>query len=154
MEEFIDYSRGYMQYIAYKYIIDKSLVEDVLFLAYSRILQVIQTFDSSLNGLAWILKITKNEAYKLNQNEITKNISSEEYENTCLDDSFNENDNINKYDIERAIERLDEQERSIIEYKIFMGMTIRETAKQMNMPKSTTAYILKQALIKLEKYLD
>lgn len=154
LKEFIDYSRGYMQYIAFKYLIDKSLVEDVIFLAYDRILQSIHTFDSSKNGLAWILKITQNEAYKLNRNETVNDVVLEEYKNDCADKSFSESDRLDKYDIERAIERLDEQERAVIEYKIFMGMTVREISAQMNIPKSTVAYTLKQALKKLEKYLE
>lgn len=151
--EFIDYSRGYMQYIAYKYLIDKSLIEDVIFMAYHRILQAINTFDKSNNGLAWIVKITQNEAYKLNRDDTTQDVS---WEKLVVNDigSSNEDDSLNKYDIERAIERLDLQEQEIIELKVFSGMTIREIAKQINIPKSTVSYILKQALKKLEKYLE
>lgn len=153
LDEFIDYSRGYMQYIAYKYLIDKSLVEDVIFMAYDRILQAIKTFDKSNNGLAWIVKITQNEAYKLNRDDTTQDVSWEKIKDRDIG-SFNDEDSLNKYDIERAIERLDSQEREIIELKVFTGMTIREIAKQMNIPKSTVSYILKQALKKLEKYLE
>lgn len=153
LDEFIDYSRGYMQYIAYKYLIDKSLIEDVIFMAYHRILQAINTFDKSNNGLAWIVKITQNEAYKLNRDDTTQDVS---WEKLVVNDigSSNEDDSLNKYDIERAIERLDLQEQEIIELKVFSGMTIREIAKQINIPKSTVSYILKQALKKLEKYLE
>lgn len=154
LEDFIDYSRGYIQYIAFKYLIDKSLVEDVVFLAYDRILRSIQSFDKSRNGSAWIVKITQNEAYKLNQNETTQEISLEEYKTTCTEDSFSENDLLSKYDIDKAIVQLEKQERAIIEYKIFMGMTFREIAKQMDLPKSTIAYMFKQTLKKLEKYLE
>lgn len=153
LDEFIDYSRGYMQYIAYKYLIDKSLIEDVIFMAYHRILQAIKTFDKSNNGLAWIVKITQNEAYKLNRDDTTQDVSLENLVVKGIGSS-NEDDSLNKYDIERAIERLDLQEREIIELKVFCGMTIREIAKQINMPKSTVSYILKQALKKLEKYLE
>ncbi|MDE5593367.1 MAG: hypothetical protein K2I75_05480 [Clostridiales bacterium] len=65
LKEFIDYSRGYLQYVAYKYLIDKSLTEDAIFLAYDRILQALPTFDDTKNGLAWIVKITQNEAYNI-----------------------------------------------------------------------------------------
>ena len=153
LKEFIDYTRGYLRYIAYKYLTDKSLVEDVIYLSYDKILCAIQTFDKTKNGQAWIVKITQNEAYKLNRDSSIQDVALEEYKIELRDHSFSENDTINKYDIERAMSRLDEQECSIVEYKVFMGMTIREIAKLMNIPKSTVAYILKQALKKLEKYL-
>lgn len=152
LKEFIDYSRGYLQYIAYKYLIDKSLVEDVLFLAYDKILQALQTFDNTKNGLAWIVKIAQNEAYKLNRDEAVNEVALEDY-HTTVDNSQVDSERINNYDVEMAIARLSKQERAIIEYKIFMGMTIREIAKLLDIPKSTVAYTLKQALKKLKKYL-
>lgn len=153
LKDFIDYSRGYLRYIACKYLIDKSLVDDVIYLAYDKILCAIQTFDSTKNGQAWIVKITQNEAYKLNRNEAVQDVALEDYKKELHSHSFNENDRLNKYDIERAMTALDEHERTIIEYKVFMGMTVREIAKLMNIPKSTVAYNLKQALKRLEKYL-
>lgn len=154
LKQFIDYSRGYLQYIAYKYLIDKSLVEDVIFLAYDKIIQAVPSFDDTKNGLAWIVKITQNEAYKLNRDETVKDVALEDYKATLASSSQSDAQSINKYDVEKALARLDEQERAIIEYKVYMGMTVREIAKQMNIPKSTVAYTLKQALKKLEKYLS
>ncbi len=153
LEDFIDYSRGYIQFIAYKYLIDKSQVDDAVFSAYDRILQSIQSFDGSNNGLAWIVKIAQNEAYKLNRKGSSNDVALEDYKNVLADNTSYEDDCLNRYDVERAIERLDEQERLIIEYRIFMDLTMREIAKQMDIPLSTAAYILKQALKKLEKYL-
>ncbi|MBD5131582.1 MAG: sigma-70 family RNA polymerase sigma factor [Clostridiales bacterium] len=127
-------------------------------MAYDRILRAIKTFDNSKNGLAWIVRITQNEAYKLNREEVSRDeslekyIALEEYKDTSPV-VFNENERLNKYDIERAIARLDDQERTIIEYKVFMDMTFREISKEMNIPKSAVAYVLKQALKKLDKYL-
>lgn len=154
LKDFIDYSRGYLRYIAYKYLVDKSLADDVVFLAYDKILCAIQTFDSAKNGQAWIVKITQNEAYKLNRKEVNNDLDLENYKKELCSRSFNENDCLNKFDIERAMTFLDKHERTVIEYKVFMGMTVREIAKQMSIPKSTVAYNLKQALKKLEKYLS
>lgn len=153
LKDFIDYSRGYLQYIAYKYLIDKSLIEDVVFLAYDKILNAVKTFDDTKNGLAWIVKIAQNEAYKLNRDETVNDVALEDYKTALNAQPSDESDSINTYDVERAMAHLDEQERSIIEYKIFMGMTVREIAVQMDIPKSTIAYTLKQALKKLKIYL-
>ncbi|MDE6201741.1 MAG: sigma-70 family RNA polymerase sigma factor [Clostridiales bacterium] len=153
LEEFIDYSCGYLKYIAYKYLIDKSLVDDVIFLSYDKILQALQTFDYTKNGLAWIVTITQNEAYKLNRDETCRDISLEEYKNIIDYNSHEETACVNTYDIERAMSYLNEQERTIIEFSVYMGMTVREIATQMDIPKSTVAYTLKQSLKKLEKYL-
>ena len=152
IKQFIDYTRGYLRYIAYKYLIDKSLVDDVIFLSYDKILRAVNDFDKTKNGQAWIVKITQNEAYKLNRDG-GRDASLDEYNADIRDNSFSENDTINKYDIERAMARLDERESEIVERKIYMGMTVREIAAEMNIPKSTVSYILKQALKKIEKYL-
>lgn len=153
LQDFIVYSRGYIQYIAYKYLLDKSLVEDVVFSVYDKILRTISTFDSSQNGLAWVVKIAQNEAFKLNRGYREQSAFTEQNVNACALESC-ENKSIDKYDLDRAIERLDERERNVIYCKIFLDMTIREIAVQTDMPKSTVAHILKQALKKLEKYLE
>lgn len=153
LEEFINYSCGYLKYIAYKYLADKSLVDDVIFLAYDKILQALQTFDNTKNGLAWIVTITKNEAYKLNRDETSKDISLEAYKNIIDYNSREETACVYTYDIERAMSYLNEQERTIVEYSVYMDMPVREIAKHMDIPKSTVAYALKRALKKMEKYL-
>ncbi|MCH5350611.1 MAG: sigma-70 family RNA polymerase sigma factor [Clostridiales bacterium] len=151
LKEFIDYSRGYLQYIAYKYLVDKSLVEDVIFSAYDKILRALSSFDGKQNGLAWIVKITQNEAYKFNRDE-SGSVPLDGCEGAAI--PTDEVDGLTRYDVERAVAKLDEDERKIIECKIYMGMTVREIAKQENIPKSTVAYILKRALKKLEKLLS
>lgn len=153
LEEFIDYSCGYLKYIAYKYLADKSLIDDVIFLSYDKILHALPTFDDTKNGLAWIVTITKNEAYKLNRDEIYRDLSLEEYKNIITYNSHEETACVDIYDIERAMSYLNEQERTIVEYSVYMDMTVREIAKQMDIPKSTVAYTLKQALKKLKKHL-
>ena len=152
LKEFIDYSRGYLQYVAYKYLADKSLVEDVIFSAYDKILRALSSFDRKQNGLAWIVKITQNEAYKFNRDNRSGDVPIE----SVRDDAAyeNESDGVIKYDVERAMLALSDDEKKIVECKIYMGMTVREIAKQENIPKSTVAYILKQALKKLEKLLS
>lgn len=154
LEQFIDYSRGYLRYIAYKYLIDKSLVEDAIFLAYDRILRAVHGFDDSKNGLAWIVSITQNEALKLNSDRYYSTLSLEYYKAELTDASSPETACIENYDVERAMERLGEQERTVVEYKVYLGMTVREIAAEMDIPKSTVAYMLKNALKKLEEFLS
>ena len=154
MQDFIVYSRGYIQYIAYKYLLDKSLVDDVVFSVYAIILRIISSFDSDQNGLAWMVKITQNEAYKLNRGYREQAAFTEQNVNAGEACASHENKAIYKYDLDRALERLDERERNVIYYRIFLDMTVREIAAQTDMPKSTVAHILKQALKKLEKYLE
>lgn len=153
LKEFIDYSCGYLQYIAYKYLIDKSLTEDVIFLSYAKIMDALRTFDDTKNGLAWIVKITQNEAYKLNRDETFWDVSLEEYKNMLTDNSHNETACVNTYDLERAMAHLSERERKIIEYRMFMGMTVREISERMNIPKSTVFRMNKHAMKRLGKYL-
>lgn len=153
LKEFIDYSCGYLKYIAYKYLADKSLVDDVIFLSYAKIIDALQTFDNTKNGLAWIVKITQNEAYKLNRDETFCDTSLEEYKDMLTYNSHEETACVNTYDLERAMSQLSERERTVVEYKVFMGMTVREIAERMEIPKSTVFRINTQALKKLEKFL-
>lgn len=153
LEAFIDYSFGYLKYIAYKYLKDKSLVEDVVFLSYAKIIDALQIFDKTQNGLAWIVKITQNEAYKLNRDETFWDVSLEEYKDMLTYNSHEETACVNTYDLERAMSHLSERERTVVEYKVFMGMTVREIAKLMELPKSTVFRLNKQALKTLEKFL-
>ncbi len=151
--EFIDYSRGYIKYIAFKYLIDKSLTEDVIYSVYDKILNNIQAFDKDKNGMAWIAKITQNEAYFVNNTE--KNQKSDINEQDIKEPiEFDEDQRLLSYTVERAMGKLDKLEREIVEYNIFMGLTVREIAKITNMPKSTVAYKLKQALKNLEEILS
>ncbi len=151
--EFIDYSRGYIKYIAFKYLLDKSLIEDVIFSVYDKILHNIQSFDKSKNGLAWIVKITQNETYFVNNSELTQK-GSIGTRNTNEQVEFDEDRRLLSFSVERAMDKLDESEREIVEYNIFMGLTIREIAKILNIPKSTVAYKLKTALNKLKGFLS
>ena len=43
LKKFIDYTRGYLQFIAYEYLKYKSLAEDVIYLAYDKILRSVQS---------------------------------------------------------------------------------------------------------------
>lgn len=153
LNEFIRYSRGYIQYIAYKYLIDKSLVEDAVFLAYYKIVHAVTAFDESKNGMAWIVKIAQNEAYKLNRNEVDKCDALDEYKNALSCCRFGEDERLDKYNVEKAMENLDEQERAIVEHKVFGGYTVREISEITGMSKSTVAFVFKKALKKLEKFL-
>lgn len=151
--EFIDYSRGYIKYIAYKYLADKSLTEDVIYSVYNKILHNIQTFDNSKNGLAWIVKITQNEAYSVNNSEINQKgeiITCKAKEQA----EYDENQRLLSFTVERAMSRLEDFERELVEYNVFMGLTVREIAKITNIPKSTVAYKLKKAFIKLKEFLS
>jgi len=150
--EFIDYSRGYIKYIAFKYLMDKSLTEDVIYSVYDKILSNIQAFDKDKNGMAWIAKITQNEAYFVNNTE--KNQKGDINEQDVKEPiEFDEDQRLLSYTVERAMGQLEKLEREIVEYNIFMGLTIREISKIINMPKSTVSYKLKQALKKLEEIL-
>lgn len=151
MVEFIDYSRGYIKYIAFKYLTDKSLIDDVIYSTYNKILHNIQSFDKSKNGLAWMAKTAQNEAFAINNAETKqKNISAQNINELEV---FDEDQRLISFMVERAMGMLEEDEREIVEYNIFMGLTIREISKIKGMPKSTVAYKLKQALSRLKDFL-
>ncbi len=146
MDKFYDAVSGYISYVAYKYLIDKSYVDDVIINTVSKIINNIQKYDDTKNSLAWIYTIAKNETYRINEREKRQtHISLEEVEQVaCISESIDSAEFL--LDLDRIIKKLGPKDAQIVELRVFSGLTFREIAEELHMYPGTVAKHYKNAL--------
>lgn len=133
-EEFYNAVFGCIKYIAYKYLIDKSHIDDVIMNTICNVMNNIKDFDEQKNGKAWICKIAQNEAYKINlRAQKHKDVSIEELseEIACTSDAVDSAELI--FDLEQSIQKLDDIDRQIVEMRLLNDMKYKDIAKELNM---------------------
>ena len=134
LEEFFQTISGYIKFVAYRYLIDKSFVSDVVMNTFCKIVDNIDTFDELQSGKAWISKIAQNEAYTINIRERKHyHVALEEIseEIACTNDGTQSLEFVAA--LENALTKLDETDRIIVESRIFEDMTFIEIADKLNM---------------------
>ena len=134
LDDFFGSVSGYVKYVAYKYLVNKSFTDDVVMNTFCKVLDYIQGYDESQNGMAWISKIAQNEAYNINRREFKQNHMplaeiSEEIASTTDDTGSL----LFTADLHNAINCLDETDRRIVEFRVFYDMTYEEIAQELNM---------------------
>ncbi len=152
LDELYAITKESMWFVARKYLVDKSKIDDVLNEAYLNIYRKASSFDSSQNGINWMYSIVKNAA--LNQNRTDKRFDSEEFpEETDLttDDNLEQNLVIRLL-IEEALKILSDKEKEIIELSFWEQKTLKEIAQHLNMPISSVHYAYKNALKKIKNW--
>lgn len=152
LDELYAITKESMWFVARKYLVDKSKIDDVLNEAYLNIYRKASSFDSSQNGINWMYSIVKNDA--LNQNRTDKRFDSEEFpEETDLttDDNLEQNLVIRLL-IEEALKILSDKEKEIIELSFWEQKTLKEIAQHLNMPISSVHYAYKNALKKIKNW--
>lgn len=150
LDEFFYAISGYIKFIAYKYLIDKSFVSDVVMNTFCKIVDNIKHFDERQNGKAWISKITQNEAYNVNNSEkkhshMSLDVVSEEI--ACTTDDTKGLEFV--ADLQKALSKLDEKDRKIVELRIFEDLTFEEIAHKLDMHVGTVHKIFKRSVKKI-----
>lgn len=145
---------GYLFNMARAYVRDKSYAEDIVSEVYLKVVRNAHKFDSSKNGLNWLLKITKNTALNHNDAECLRahvDIDSR----SDIADVFNVLDDFNLFrgSLKDAVAGLTKEERRIIYLRYWEGLTVREIAETLGKPSATVQYHIKATLKKLEKKL-
>lgn len=134
LDGFFNTVSGYVKYVAYKYLVDKSFVDDVVISTFCKVLDNIQDYDELQNGKAWISKIAQNEAYNINKRELKQyhmplvEISEEIAATTDDADS-----RVFIADLHDAISRLDGIDRRIVELRLIEEYKFEEIAQELNM---------------------
>lgn len=149
IDGFFNAVSGYIRYVAYRYLVDKSFVNDVVTNTFIKIIEYIHTFKDQQNGMSWIYKIAQNESYAINNRERKHaHVSLEEImdEVACTVDlteqlRFSES-------LDRALSKLPEKDRKMVEMRIFEGLTYQEIADSFGMYVGT-AYKQIQTAIKI-----
>lgn len=134
LDEFFYAVSGHIKFIAYKYLVDKSFVSDVVSSTFYKIFDNIQTFDEQQSGKAWISKIAQNEAYSVNNRErkhIHVSLDDINEEIACTADDSKRLEFVEA--LQNALTELSEIDRKIVELRIIEDMTFEEIARRLNM---------------------
>lgn len=150
IEKFCDAAQGYIRFVAYYYLVDKSFVDDVVNSTYFKIFAGIGSFDESQGGKAWISKIAQNEAYTINNRERKHNHSP-------LDDINEEvacaSDDSTKLEflaaLDNSLSELNEIDKNIVVCRLINDMTFEEIARRLNMCVGTVHKRFKKSAQKI-----
>lgn len=125
---------GYIRFIAFRYLVDKSYVDDVVSCAFFKIFDNIQTFDENQNGMSWIYKITQNEAYAMNNRERKHaHVSLDEIMDEIVCTVDHSEQSRFAATLNKAMDKLPEKDRQIFEMRYLKGMTYPEISKELGM---------------------
>lgn len=152
LDEFFNATSGYIKFIAYKYLIDKFYLNDVVMNTICKVLDNIQSFDENKNGKAWISKIAQNEAYSINARERRHSHASLDEvseEVACTTDDSKSLTFV--ADLQSALSKLDDTDREIVELRIIEDKTFEEIAERLGMHVSTVHKRYKRSLQKINK---
>ena len=146
---------GRMFSIAFGIVKNKSLAEEVVSESLVKIVNNSHKFINFTNGYAWICKIVKNTALNVRsrENYFIKTDIEEIYDLPDL--KYNNNEHMDELIIiEQALKILNEKEVLVIKLKYWEDKKIRDIAKEMNLPLTTTQELLTNAVAKMKKYIN
>lgn len=147
--------------MAKKYLFDKSYAEDLVSEVFVELVRTsARSFDSRQNGLNWIFTIIRRKAFKHNGN-LKEEIPISETENQrflvrymVIDENPQSEKAMDVFLLKQGMEKLSQEENTILYYKFWEGLTVREIAKKLGKPRSTIQYKIDETLKKLKKYCD
>lgn len=140
--------------MARRYLSDKNSAEDVVSEVYLKVVKSASSFDKKQNGLNWLYKITKNTALNMNRVYQRENAALDEVEDIASVFSPLCGDNLEISALTAALEKLDPEDRRILYLRYWEGLTVRETAKAIGKPATTTQDKLKKLLKRLREMLE
>lgn len=155
LQELYDLTARMCLAMAKKYLYDKSLADDVVSVAFVKIVRGADDFNKSGNGLNWIFKIVKNTALNQNRDNFN-NDNSCEYDDKVLEgaiDCHDADEWIEQIVVRDAIAQLSEDEKQIIYLRYWLGYDLKSVATYLNLPMTTAYDKIRRTLKKLEKYL-
>lgn len=135
--------------VAKSYVRDKNLAEDIVQDSFLRIYQGIKKMRNVDNGYAWICTVVRNCAFtalKRENKRATVDIDA------LFDLHTDDADPQDRAVLKEALASLPARDKEIIWYRYYQDMTIREIAKEMDLPRSTVAGQLERAEEKLRSF--
>ncbi len=134
--------------VGYQIVNNVSDAEDVLQEVMLNIVKYAHTYRQGTNPKAWILSITRNSALNI----VKKRIDSVPIDD--LDYAIDENgEDINEtLAVREAINRLNEQERTILNLKLHIGLSHKEIASVLGVNVFAVQKKFQRALAKFKKY--
>jgi len=145
---------GLLFCMAKKYLQDKSRAEDMVSEVFLRVVKSAYTFKRGHNGLNWLFKIVRNLCLDENKRDkfSKKTDTLEEWHELadCIDVASEVADGVT---LAQALAQLAPQERQLLYYKFWEGLTVREIAQKDKIPKSSVQIYISRALSKLGELL-
>ena len=134
-DEFFKRISWCVEYIAKKYLADKSFVDDVVINTFDRIAKNIGSFDANGNGYAWICKIAQNESFNINRRENRPEVTLTSLEQAAAKQSGVSPEE--SYDLVRAVDELDESDRRLFDGRFLLGKGVAEIADELRVSVGT-----------------
>ncbi len=153
--------------LAFSILDDKLLAEDAVHETFIRVKLMAASYVSGTNGVAWILKITRNlclnilkkrkfevnfpvdgqipnmgDISQINQGIVSTHDKKNEFENS-----------IERFVLKEALNKLKDNERQIVLLYSVSGLKHHEIADLLNIPKSTERWKYSSAIGKLKNFL-
>lgn len=154
LDELFEEVGGLMFLMAKKYLIDKSLAEDLVSEIFCRLVKGVKTFDVRKNGLNWLYKSIHNEAINWNKKINPNNFDSLDDHRELADIMASMDKNVDIIMLQEALKTLSKAENDILYCKYWERFTIREIATKTKKPRSTVQDILNKALEKLGRIIN
>lgn len=144
---------GLLLNMAKKYLLDKSLAEDLVSEIFTRLVKKAHSFDVKKNGLNWLYKSIHNEAINWNKKTNPNYFDSLDEHCDLADTLMSLDDNSDIIMLHETLKTLSKTENKILYYKFWEGLTIREIAKLTTIPRSTVQDIIDKSLEKIKKII-
>lgn len=150
--EFFRFASGYVEYMAKKYLNDKTFVDDVVVSTFHKVLLCIHNFKEEENGFAWMCKIAQNESFRVNMRE--RRYTSEKAVEVLSTETYpNDDDDVDSVDIYYAMQTLSDIEQRIVEMRVFDDAKFEDIVAATGIPLTTVHRWYNNALKKLLKKL-
>lgn len=142
---------GQMFAVAQGIVRDRALAEDVVHDSLIKIAKYAKKYVKGTSALGWIMTIVRNTALDAVRKR-RKEVSVDEMFYLTSSDYLPESRE-NAIALEGAIGKLEENEKKVIYCRYYLDMTVRETAAQLKMSKSTVQRTQENAENKIKLFL-
>ena len=143
---------GYLKYVAYDNLIDKSYAEDFAIEALMRIYNNADKCDETRNVYAWMIQITKNIARDYNRKN-EKYVCYVGIDKEIASTQNVEEEQVVQYDLAEVLKNLDDIDRKIIVKRAIYDDTFAVIAEELDMPITTVQARYYSALKRLSDKL-
>lgn len=151
-KELFDLTYNHLRSIAKLYLRDKTYCDDVVMETYERVIKYINSYNEEQDGYNWLWQITKRVTFGVNYKNSIFDNADEVDENISCDD-FLDIANL-KIDLDNVIDKLDNENKTIIILYYYMDMTYEEIAKQIGKTRSTVHKRIKNILKEIKNILQ
>jgi RNA polymerase sigma-70 factor (ECF subfamily) len=137
---------------------NREIAEDILQEGFVKIWNNFQSYDSSKGRLfTWMINICRNQALdKLRSKAEMNSSKNQSLDNAVnmIDGSANFKNNVDTIGIKELTEKLEEEQKVIIDLLYFKGFTQAEAAEKLNIPLGTVKTRSRMAILKLREYFQ